>query len=135
MSSVQDRKVCMGGVQEGLVFRIVNRSVLIMQEKCLVYSRIAVLCLLYRMMSRCVWVVQGRCLVYGKQRKDCTFCRYEKCLAVGMSPQLILSEEDKQRLFRKYRQGHWTNSQQGHFCNLQKPWFILFSPSFTEPSF
>jgi hypothetical protein len=42
--------------------------------------------------------------VVGKQRKDCTFCRYEKCLSAGMSPQLILSEEEKQRLFKKYRQ-------------------------------
>jgi hypothetical protein len=42
--------------------------------------------------------------VYRKNRKDCTYCRYERCLAAGMSPHLILSEEEKQRIFKKYRQ-------------------------------
>ncbi len=42
--------------------------------------------------------------MYRKNRKDCTYCRYERCLAVGMSPHLILSEEEKQRIFKKYRQ-------------------------------
>ena len=54
--------------------------------------------------------MQGRCAVYRKNRKDCTYCRYEKCLAVGMSAQLILSEEEKQRIFKKYRwEQHNTN--------------------------
>ena len=26
----------------------------------------------------------GRCLVYGKNRKNCSYCRYKKFLAAGM---------------------------------------------------
>ena len=39
--------------------------------------------------------------MYGKNRKNCSYCRYEKCLAAGMSPQLILTEEEKERIFKK----------------------------------
>jgi hypothetical protein len=77
--------------------------------------------------------------VFGKQRKDCTYCRYEKCLAVGMSPQLILSEDEKERLFRKYRQEIITSIHQYfswllyHGVGVQKRFVRVKIPGFELP--
>ena len=44
------------------------------------------------------------CDINLKTRKNCQFCRYSRCLAVGMKPTWVLSEEERQRRFRKNRE-------------------------------
>merc|ERR1719270_1932811 len=44
------------------------------------------------------------CEINLKTRKNCQFCRYSRCLAVGMKPTWVLSEEERQRRFRKNRE-------------------------------
>jgi len=46
------------------------------------------------------------CEINLKTRKNCQFCRYSRCLAVGMKPTWVLSEEERQRRFRKNREKH-----------------------------
>jgi len=57
------------------------------------------------------------CDINLKTRKNCQFCRYSRCLAVGMKPTWVLSEEERQRRFRKNREKQelgWMNGgQQG----------------------
>jgi len=44
------------------------------------------------------------CEINLKTRKNCQFCRYQKCLKVGMKPTWVLSEEERERRFRKVRE-------------------------------
>jgi len=44
------------------------------------------------------------CEINLKTRKNCQFCRYMRCIAVGMKPTWVLSEEERQRRFRKNRE-------------------------------
>jgi len=44
------------------------------------------------------------CEINLKTRKNCQFCRYNQCLGVGMKPTWVLSEEERQRRFRKNRE-------------------------------
>lgn len=41
------------------------------------------------------------CQINLKTRKNCQFCRYERCLAVGMKPSWVLSPDERERRFRK----------------------------------
>merc|ERR1719189_516970 len=51
------------------------------------------------------------CDINLKTRKNCQFCRYSRCLAVGMKPTWVLSEEERQRRFRKNREKQETAGQ------------------------
>jgi len=44
------------------------------------------------------------CEINLKTRKNCQFCRYQKCIAVGMKPTWVLTEEERTRRFRKVRE-------------------------------
>lgn len=44
------------------------------------------------------------CEINIKTRKNCQYCRYQRCIAVGMKPTWVLSEEERQRRFRKHRE-------------------------------
>jgi len=44
------------------------------------------------------------CEINLKTRKNCQYCRYMRCIAVGMKPTWVLSEEERQRRFRKNRE-------------------------------
>lgn len=44
------------------------------------------------------------CEINLKTRKNCQFCRYMRCIGVGMKPTWVLSEEERQRRFRKNRE-------------------------------
>lgn len=46
----------------------------------------------------------GQCDISLKTRKNCQKCRYDRCLAVGMKPSWVLSEEERFRRFRKHRE-------------------------------
>eukprot|EP00092_Neocalanus_flemingeri_P038652 GFUD01042082.1.p1 GENE.GFUD01042082.1~~GFUD01042082.1.p1 ORF type:complete len:642 (+),score=140.44 GFUD01042082.1:118-2043(+) len=41
------------------------------------------------------------CEMKIKTRKNCQYCRYMKCLAVGMNPTYVLTEEERKRRFKK----------------------------------
>jgi len=43
------------------------------------------------------------CEINLKTRKNCQYCRYQKCIEVGMKPTWVLSEEERQRRFQKSR--------------------------------
>jgi len=43
------------------------------------------------------------CSVNLKTRRNCQYCRYECCLAVGMKPSWVLSPEERDRRFKKKR--------------------------------
>ena len=42
----------------------------------------------------------GRCPISLRTRKSCQRCRFERCLAVGMKPGWVLTEEEKEKRFR-----------------------------------
>lgn len=59
----------------------------------------------------------GNCQITYIDRKQCSACRYVSCLRIGMKPELVLSEEDKKRRFKKFlkkketgRQNHITRN-------------------------
>lgn len=43
------------------------------------------------------------CEINLRTRKNCQFCRYARCIGVGMKPTWVLSEEERHRRFRKNR--------------------------------
>ena len=45
-----------------------------------------------------------KCEIYLKTRKQCLFCRYKKCLEVGMRADWVMNEKDRQEMMMK-RQG------------------------------
>lgn len=44
----------------------------------------------------------GGCRITYIDRKQCSACRYSKCIRIGMKPELVLTEEDKKRRFKKF---------------------------------
>jgi len=42
------------------------------------------------------------CVVNTTVRKQCAACRYQKCLRIGMKPELVLNEDEKKTRFRKF---------------------------------
>jgi len=52
---------------------------------------------------------QSACEINCKTRKNCQYCRYMKCLAIGMNPNYVLSEEERKKRFRK--KNHSGNSE------------------------
>lgn len=44
---------------------------------------------------------QSACEINCKTRKNCQYCRYMKCLAIGMNPNYVLSEDERKKRFRK----------------------------------
>merc|ERR1719507_770305 len=42
------------------------------------------------------------CRVTYQDRKQCSACRYSKCLTIGMRPELVLDANGKQERFKKY---------------------------------
>ena len=43
------------------------------------------------------------CTISLKTRRNCQWCRYERCLAVGMKPSWVLSTDERERRFKKNR--------------------------------
>jgi len=43
------------------------------------------------------------CEINLRTRKNCQYCRYGKCIGAGMKPSWVLSEDERQRRFRKNR--------------------------------
>jgi len=50
------------------------------------------------------------CEINLKTRKNCQFCRYQKCILVGMKPTWVLSEEERERRFRRVRERQQDNA-------------------------
>jgi len=46
--------------------------------------------------------VESRCRITFLDRKQCSSCRYTKCIRIGMRPELVLNEEEKKRRFKKF---------------------------------
>jgi len=44
----------------------------------------------------------GNCEVTHVDRKQCSACRYSKCIRIGMKPELVLTEDDKKKRFKKF---------------------------------
>jgi len=44
---------------------------------------------------------KSTCEINVKTRKNCQYCRYMKCLAIGMNPNYVLSEEERKKRFKK----------------------------------
>jgi len=45
---------------------------------------------------------EGNCRITYADRKQCSACRYASCLRIGMKPELVLTEDDKKRRFKKF---------------------------------
>ena len=43
----------------------------------------------------------GKCDITSKNRKKCQRCRYDKCIEIGMNPNLVLTDDQKKVRFRK----------------------------------
>jgi len=54
-------------------------------------------------------------------RKNCQFCRYEKCLLIGMRPNWILSEEERVRRFHGRRKRKNGDGQGKDYDSLEDP--------------
>lgn len=50
------------------------------------------------------------CQITYTDRKQCSACRYASCLRIGMKPELVLTEDDKKRRFKKFLQKKETES-------------------------
>ena len=50
------------------------------------------------------------CAININTRKVCPYCRYQKCLAVGMRPDFVMTEEDKKERREKTKTGNETKS-------------------------
>lgn len=44
------------------------------------------------------------CQINLKTRRNCQYCRYERCLSMGMQPSWVLSQEERNRRFKKNRE-------------------------------
>jgi hypothetical protein len=44
---------------------------------------------------------EERCRITYMDRKQCSSCRYTKCIRTGMRPELVLNEDEKKRRFKK----------------------------------
>jgi len=42
------------------------------------------------------------CPITASVRKQCAACRYQKCLSIGMKPELVLDDDEKKTRFRKF---------------------------------
>ena len=47
---------------------------------------------------------QGNCVMLPNTRKSCQRCRFDRCLAVGMKPDRVLTEKQRAKRFRKVRE-------------------------------
>jgi len=45
---------------------------------------------------------EEECNITISGRKQCAACRYQKCLRIGMKPELVLDEDEKKTRFRKF---------------------------------
>lgn len=45
------------------------------------------------------------CDINCKTRRNCQYCRYMKCLSIGMNPNYVLTEEEKKKRFHKGEKG------------------------------
>jgi len=52
------------------------------------------------------------CSITYIDRKQCSACRYFKCISIGMKPELVLTEEDKKRRFKKFLKKKEKDDQQ-----------------------
>ena len=46
----------------------------------------------------------SNCTINVKTRRNCQWCRYERCLAVGMKPSWVLSTDERERRFNKNKE-------------------------------
>ncbi|XP_059097506.1 uncharacterized protein LOC131891849 [Tigriopus californicus] len=46
-------------------------------------------------------LMNGTCAMTPKSRGDCRFCRFQKCLFVGMKPEQVMNESTKKARFKK----------------------------------
>eukprot|EP00092_Neocalanus_flemingeri_P045881 GFUD01051470.1.p1 GENE.GFUD01051470.1~~GFUD01051470.1.p1 ORF type:complete len:682 (-),score=136.96 GFUD01051470.1:677-2722(-) len=51
--------------------------------------------------AKYVCMRHSMCEMNIKTRKNCQYCRYMKCLAIGMNPTYVLSEEERNKRFKK----------------------------------
>jgi len=48
---------------------------------------------------------ESKCEITIKNRKTCQSCRFQKCMTTGMNPSWVLSDEQRKKRFKKYRDG------------------------------
>lgn len=46
---------------------------------------------------------ESKCEITIKNRKTCQSCRFKKCMTTGMNPSWVLSDEQRKKRFKKYR--------------------------------
>jgi len=46
---------------------------------------------------------ESKCEITIKNRKTCQACRFKKCMTTGMNPSWVLSDEQRKKRFKKYR--------------------------------
>ena len=62
---------------------------------------------------------QGNCVMLPNTRKSCQRCRFDRCLAIGMKPDRVLTEKQRAKRFRKVRQkmSKDSNNKEGTMSN------------------
>lgn len=63
-------------------------------------------------------LMNGTCTMTPKSRGDCRFCRFQKCLFVGMKPEQVMNESTKKARFKKM---FHKNTNKGVEKALEKP--------------
>jgi len=48
---------------------------------------------------------ENKCEITIRNRKTCQSCRFQKCMTTGMNPSWVLSEDQRKKRFKKYREG------------------------------
>jgi len=61
------------------------------------------------------------CQINLKTRKNCQFCRYERCLGVGMKPSWVLSPDERERRFRKNKEKKETKLENADSSDSSTP--------------
>jgi len=62
------------------------------------------------------------CQINLKTRKNCQFCRYERCLSVGMKPSWVLSPDERERRFRKNKEKKEAKYESVESCDISRPY-------------
>lgn len=69
------------------------------------------------------------CQINLKTRKNCQFCRYERCLSVGMKPSWVLSPDERERRFRKNKDKRSTKLENEEHSDNAAPDQIYDKPN------
>ena len=72
--------------------------------------------------------LEGNCGRDSEEELLCKACRYQRCLAAGMMPGLVLTYEGIEKRFRKHHFNHHNEVETGHTSQRKTIWDISEIP-------